>query len=757
MQRSSTALPPKVHAAHVTADEAVTESPAATRKRNPLLFGLAALAALVVLLVGAIFAYGAVHDGRVYRGVRVLGADLGGKSEAEARAALDGIAAGYPSGAVTIDGAGRSWTFQPAELGVALDADKTLADAMSVGRSGDSLGNLGTQLRTLFNGSQVAPILKNDPAMIDKAIARVATDVDKAPVDSTLQIANGSVAITPSSTGRVVDRDATRAAILAVLGSAPFAPASVTVKDAQPKINEAMLKSAESQALLLIDQPVTLRSGEKSWTIDSNELGQMLDISSPFQGTEGFQVSLNGKKLAEYLQPVAEAVKLAPEDASVVVGKGTVTLKPDVPGAELDTAGAVSAIQKATTGTDAASRTVDVPLSSVPAARHTADVQALFDKANALVTQGVRVRFRDDGYIMRGTAVTGFIDVAESKDEARSLKLVVDEDVLANRVSGIAYNINRPAVDARFRLVNGSPSKIAEAKEGYKVDVAASTQAALQAIQAYTGGDRLQVDLAVNVTQPDIKDADLGAINTPDLLGTGQTSYAGSSAERAWNVGLGTRNVDGALIPPGGTFSTVEAIGDLTLAAGFKMGYAIVSNGSGGLTTVPAEAGGICQVATTLFHSVFWAGLPIVERNWHSYWIGLYGVRPSGLQGLDATIAPPEKDFRFKNTTGNWLLIRSSADGKNVTFQVYGVNPGWKVNVSGPVITKPVKTNPAMITEYSNKLPAGKTVLVEHAQDGFDAQITRTVVDGSGSVVDKWVARSHYQPAHNRTLIGTGK
>ena len=49
------------------------------------------------------------------------------------------------------------------------------------------------------------------------------------------------------------------------------------------------------------------------------------------------------------------------------------------------------------------------------------------------------------------------------------------------------------------------------------------------------------------------------------LLGTGQTSYAGSSAERAWNVGLGTRNVDGALIPPGGTFSTQLPVQDRNL------------------------------------------------------------------------------------------------------------------------------------------------------------------------------------------------
>jgi vancomycin resistance protein YoaR len=186
------------------------------------------------------------------------------------------------------------------------------------------------------------------------------------------------------------------------------------------------------------------------------------------------------------------------------------------------------------------------------------------------------------------------------------------------------------------------------------------------------------------------------------------------------------------------------------------MGYAIVNTGAG-ITTVPAEAGGICQVATTLFHSVFWAGLPIVERNWHSYWIGTYGRPPSGLQGLDATIAPPEKDFRFKNTTGNWVLVKGTADGKNVTFQLYGVNPGWKVGVSGPVITNRVTTNEAPITEYSAALPSGKKVLVEHAQNGFNASITRTVTNSSGQLLDNWTARSHYAPAHNRYLIGTGR
>jgi vancomycin resistance protein YoaR len=278
-------------------------------------------------------------------------------------------------------------------------------------------------------------------------------------------------------------------------------------------------------------------------------------------------------------------------------------------------------------------------------------------------------------------------------------------------------------------------------------------QNALKAIEGYQGGDRLQVDLDVAVTEPSLKDADISSINTPDLLARGQTSYAGSSAERAWNVELGTQRINGALVPPGGVFSTNDTIGDLTLEAGFKMGYGIITT-SKGVTTVPSEAGGICQVSTTLFHAVFRGGLQIVERNWHSYWIGTYGAPPTGLQGLDATIAPPEKDFRFKNNTGNWLLVKATADGKNVVFELYGVNPGWKVAIGQPIITNVVKTDYTPVTEYTSELPKGKRVLVERPQNGFNSTIPRTVTDANGNVIDTWAAKSRYVPSRERYLVG---
>src|SRR5206468_2374266 len=140
---------------------------------------------------------------------------------------LSTAAGGYSPGSVTVSGAGRTWTFSPADLGWALDLDRTTQAARSVGREAGLPGNLVAQFGPLFGGSQVKPALKYDNALLDKAIARVAAEVDKPAVDSKLTRGqDGKVVITASAAGSALDREALRGALAASLQSAPAAPVS---------------------------------------------------------------------------------------------------------------------------------------------------------------------------------------------------------------------------------------------------------------------------------------------------------------------------------------------------------------------------------------------------------------------------------------------------------------------------------------------------------------------------------------------------
>ena len=83
------------------------------------------------------------------------------------------------------------------------------------------------------------------------------------------------------------------------------------------------------------------------------------------------------------------------------------------------------------------------------------------------------------------------------------------------------------------------------------------------------------------------------------------TDLGASPANRVHNVKLLASILDGKVVPPGGTFSFNEYVGQRTPERGFKEGYAIV----GGLF-LPSIGGGVCQAATTVYDTAFYAGLP---------------------------------------------------------------------------------------------------------------------------------------------------
>jgi hypothetical protein len=239
-----------------------------------------------------------------------------------------------------------------------------------------------------------------------------------------------------------------------------------------------------------------------------------------------------------------------------------------------------------------------------------------------------------------------------------------------------------------------------------------------------------------------------------DRLGSAQTSYAGSIPERAWNVELAAKRLDGTTVAPGAVFSFNRAVGPTTLKSGFKIGYGIANGKDGIPETVPSVAGGICQIATTVFQAAFWAGFPFVERHYHLYWIPRYGAPPTGRTGFDATVDDPGVDLKFKNTTDDWIRLNSWFDGANVGFVIRGVEPGWKVEASTPKVFDVVKTTPEVVKQEDPTMPAGRELDVEHAEDGFKVTVRR-LVTLKGKTVEEYVFTNAYRPSRNVVLVGT--
>lgn len=499
----------------------------------------------------------------------------------------------------------------------------------------------------------------------------------------------------------------------------------------------------------ILERPVVLRygPGNGGWvfqlTPDQLRKAAIKRINGTF--------TLDKAKVTAYLAPIADALRAAPRDATLGIKDGRAVLTADQPGLELDTNAAFTAIQEA--AADPARRVAFLALKPVEAKVKAAALRPTYEALHATLERGFVLHYNGDEYKLKPATMARYITLTETADSQVPYSIGINQDKLITTLDIVAGQVNLAARDPLYRLVEGQVVEVVAARPGRKLDYEATAAAITAAFAAGTN----QADMVVAVRPPNVTSVYTGTIQTPDLLGKASTSFSGSVSARAHNVRFGATLVDGMLIPPGAIFSMNDALGPLTLERGFKMGFGITRDQQGNLTTIPSEAGGICQVSTTFFQSAYWAGLPVVERRNHSYWIPRYGQGATGRQGLDATISPPDQDLRVKNTTGNWIKVHAFSNGETVLFELYGTDPGWEVKVGKPVIKNIVKTDGRVYTDKSDMLPAGQRVFAEHRQDGFSASITRQVLDAGGAVIDDLTLFSRYEPAYDRYIVGTGK
>jgi vancomycin resistance protein YoaR len=214
------------------------------------------------------------------------------------------------------------------------------------------------------------------------------------------------------------------------------------------------------------------------------------------------------------------------------------------------------------------------------------------------------------------------------------------------------------------------------------------------------------------------------------------------NAPRVNNIQTLASALDGTLIPPGGQFSFNGTVGPRTAEKGYQEGGTIV-----GGRLVPTLGGGICQVSTTLFNSVFLSGLQVDQRLNHSFYISHYP------KGRDATVSWGGPDFKFTNDTSSWVLIATGYSNSSVTISLYGTDPGYRVEYeTGPW----TDVKPHDVKEIEDDtLEEGVRIVEDGGVDGRTIVVTRKVYDEAGELVREDSFRSRYNPKTEYVRVGT--
>ena len=359
------------------------------------------------------------------------------------------------------------------------------------------------------------------------------------------------------------------------------------------------------------------------------------------------------------------------------------------------------------------------------------------------------VTFADRSWRLEHADVAQLISLSGGTRPGQPAEVKIDDKPLQAWTARIAKDVDQTVQDARFAFNGGNLKVLRPSRQGRKVD----QDAAVRAVHDALLSGQQTVALAVATVDPTVSSDDPQSLGITELIDRGSTSFAGSIPEKKHNIQLAAQRLNGYVVPPGATFSFNDVVGPTTIDAGFQWGFGITS-GNDGPRTVPSVAGGICQVATTLFQPVFWAGYQLEQRFWHLYWIPAYTSR--GVVGLDVTVdSDAGLDFKWTNTTGNYILIQSDTDDSNIYFGLYGKKPPWKVRVDDAVITNRTPPDTKPLAQEEPTLPWGRSLVVETARAGFDAEVVRHVIPVDGSKPRDLDLKSTYQPARTVTLVGS--
>ncbi|MCD8744461.1 VanW family protein [Clostridioides difficile] len=340
----------------------------------------------------------------------------------------------------------------------------------------------------------------------------------------------------------------------------------------------------------------------------------------------------------------------------------------------------------------------------------------------------------------RKSGFFGNLSKTISANFGRKSNLVVvinyDKNKLKAEMEKIAKEIDVDVKDATLDI-SGEKVKVIPDSDGLKMDISKS----MENFDNQTKKGNYKNELVVKATPAKVKKEQLANIDTN--LGTYSTTFKTSQINRSINIKLATDNISNVLLMPGETFSFNKHTGKRSKENGYKSAPVIMEG-----EMEEDYGGGVCQVSSTLYNSVLYAGLEIVNVKNHTI--------PSSYvpKGRDATVADSGIDFLFKNNLKHPVYIKNYVSGNQIVCNIYG-SAEDKQNIT--ISTKLDGVSQTTMKRVNDPtMPKGKEKVDKSGRNAYSVSTYRTFNDANGKKIKtEKIANSYYPKKEGIILVGT--
>ncbi len=374
-----------------------------------------------------------------------------------------------------------------------------------------------------------------------------------------------------------------------------------------------------------------------------------------------------------------------------------------------------------------------------------ADAQKVADTVNKSISAGAVFKYEDQSWTASKTDLGSWVKTSVVQDGGGwKLQPSFDADSAKPQIlSSLHSNVQDEGLTVTFDKDANGTITVSTTAQG---SVPLASEAVNQMNETFFANQERTEAQTVEVQSASIPSTlsldDAYAFGLIGEISSFTTQYSSGASERINNIHTAASLLNNSICKAGEKWSFNDIAGEATEDKGYQSAHAIV----GGSYT-DAVGGGICQVATTVFNSVYTAGYPVPRRYNHTLYIESYP------KGRDAAIAYPDKDLVWQNDTSSDVLLVMSYTSTSVTCTLVGVSPQYQVSTdygewqAGQSYSTTYKTD--------NTLASGKEYVESTGVNGSSITIVRTVKDKSGNVLHKDEFTSNYSPKNKVIVKGT--
>jgi vancomycin resistance protein YoaR len=309
--------------------------PIGVRSRRSLLLAAGIVIGLGLFVVLASVAEHVWYSGSVLPGVRIEGAQIGGRSDAQARAALERLAARLQSTPIRAHTGDRAFKLDPDLIDFRVDVDATMREARDAGRDANPVGLVSDTIMRRFRPDKVHLVVRYDPSSFAGVLDGWSTALQSGIVEGDIRVSGTKVVPVQPHAGRGLLRGDAEQALKQMLASTTRADIDLPVGTVQPLVDRAAVDNAARRARELLTGNRVVVAGATRVTLSPAQIAPTLETRV---NGHSLDLVIDGDKLRFALGPALVAVEQPPVDATFDLSNpDNVTVVPSVDGRQLDT------------------------------------------------------------------------------------------------------------------------------------------------------------------------------------------------------------------------------------------------------------------------------------------------------------------------------------------------------------------------------------------------------------------------------------